>query len=232
MYRIIKEINDAGVTEKKVYGVLTDYDLSSWTASLTPDYTKTSQQRTGTPPFMAHELLDGTDTLHLYRHDVESLFYIMVILATQYEIRTPKKGEKGGVRMRQGLKRLPYQAWFDEPSYKALGSFKHTFLSGFEVLELSPAFKDLGDWLDGLRLSFRRGIRSKQIYKEDLMHLPQLGEAPGNEVIPFDDETLAGHVCYSALINPARNLKGQLEGLVIRYDPTSPTSAGTAQAGA
>jgi len=108
MYRILKE-EDAGVTVEKVYGMLTDYDLSSWTASLTPDYTKTSQQRTGTPPFMAHGLLKGTDKLHLYRHDVESIFHIMLILATQYEIQAPKEGKGGGVRARQGLKELPYK---------------------------------------------------------------------------------------------------------------------------
>jgi hypothetical protein len=34
---------------------------------------------------------------------------------------------------------------------------------------------------------------------------------------PFDDETLGGHVHYSALIDPTRNLKGKLKGLVIRY---------------
>ena len=56
---------------------------------------------------MADRLLDGTDTLHLYRHDVESLFYIMVILATHYEIQAPKKGEEGGVRMRLG--KLPFE---------------------------------------------------------------------------------------------------------------------------
>ena len=34
--------------EGKVYGVLTDFDLSSWTADLTSTYAKTSQQRAGT----------------------------------------------------------------------------------------------------------------------------------------------------------------------------------------
>ena len=92
VYRIIKS---------KVYGVLTDYDLTSWTSLLTSDYTKTSQQRTGTPPFMAFGLLDGTDALHLYRHDVESLFHVMLIMATHHEIQPRRKGEAGGVRMRE-----------------------------------------------------------------------------------------------------------------------------------
>lgn len=50
--------------------VLTDYNLSSWTACMNPNYTKTLQQHTGTLPYMAQELLKGMSPLHLYRHDV------------------------------------------------------------------------------------------------------------------------------------------------------------------
>ena len=64
--------------EGKVHGVLTDYDLSLWTACLIADHSGTPQQRTGTPPFMANGLLTGTDKLHLYRHDVESFFYVIM----------------------------------------------------------------------------------------------------------------------------------------------------------
>lgn len=59
MYRII---------DGKVRGVLTDYDLASWAASLTSNYTRTLQ------------------------HDVESFVYVMLILATQYEIQAPGEG--------------------------------------------------------------------------------------------------------------------------------------------
>ena len=212
MYRVIKG---------KVYGVLTDYDLSSWTASLTPDYTKTSRQRTGTPPFMASGLLDGTDAVHLYRHDVESLFYIMLILATHYDIQAPKKGKGGGIRTREGLKALPYQEWFDQPSYKSLASFKQTFFSNLGHLNLSPTFEDFRGWLGDLRLSFRRGVRAKQIYEEELMFLQQQqdGASEGEDIPTFDDETLAGCITYSALVGSVRNQKGKLKGLAIRYDP-------------
>ena len=57
MCRITEEMNAEGKTERKVYGVLTDYDLSSWAEEMKSSYTKTSQQRTGTPPYMAQELL-------------------------------------------------------------------------------------------------------------------------------------------------------------------------------
>jgi len=171
-------------------------------------------------------MLDGTDALHLYRHDVESLFYVMVILATHYEIEVPKKDGGGGVQMRGG--KLPFEGWFDEPSYKNLACFKRGFLWEFEALDLSPTFEDFRGWLVRLRKSFSRGFIAKQQWLEEEESCDE------GTPTPFDDETLGGHVHYSALIGPVRNLKGKLKGLVIRYDCKSPsrsTSTGTAQAG-
>ena len=215
MYRIV---------EGKVCGVLTDFDLSSWTVDLKNDYTKTSQQRTGTPPFMAYELLSGSGALHLYRHDLESLFYIMLILATHYEIKPPTKKEDGGLRMRRRFEDLPYESWFGQPTYKTLASYKRTFFSDRTRLDVSPDFKDFLDWLGDLRMSFRRGFRAKETL-EDVFIIE--GSESEDEVTPeFDDETLEGHVNYSALINPVRKLKGELKGLTIRY-PLSTSAAKT-----
>ena len=220
MYRMIKG---------KVYGVLTDYDLASWATSLTDDYAPTSQQRTGTPPFMAVGMLNGMDALHLYRHDLESLFYIMVILATHYEIEGPKKGRGGGVRMRGG--ELPFEEWFDEPSYKKLASFKRTFLSECKNLDLSPTLEDFRDWLLDLRASLASGFQAKDRhnYQQEKKQrlLMKKSKQAGDKAKPakpatFDDETLGGHIKYSDLIRPARHLTGALKGLVVRYDPPSP----------
>ena len=221
MYRIVREQNSAGVVEEKVCGVLTDFDLASWTEDLGEDYSKTSQQRTGTPPFMAYGLLRGSDALHLYRHDLESLFYIMLILAAHYEIRLPTEEEEGGLRMRQGLKELPYQGWFDQPSYRTLASLKRDFLSDAVDLNLSPAFKDFRYWLRHIHRSFEEGINANRIHKNELIdwQLYQ-GDESENEAAPrFDDETLGGHVDYSSLISPVRRLKGELKGLTIRFNP-------------
>ena len=220
MYRIIKS---------KVYGVLTDYDLASWTSSLTRDYTKTSQQRTGTPPFMAFGLLDGSDGLHLYRHDVESFFYVMLIMATQYEIQARRKGDAGGVRTRQG--ELPFELWFNEPSYVKLASFKKTFHLDLEYLDLSPTFEDFRGWLVKLRRSFNRGLLCARQHRSDEDAMESCDEGTP---APFDEETLGGYVNYSALTDPARNLKGKLKGLVVRYrsqSPPLPTSTGAVKAG-
>ena len=222
MYRMVEE---------KVCGVLTDFDLASWTKDLAQDYTRTSQQRTGTPPYMAYGLLDGTDDRHLYRHDLESLFYIMLIVVTHYEIQLPTRGESGGLRTRQASGGLPCEMWFDQTSYQALASYKHTFFSNLQRLSLSPAFEDFRDWLRYLHLSFRRGIRAKEVHEEELTAppLPQNSGSEDEDTLMFDDETLGGHVDYSALIDPVRRLKGNLEGLIIRYDPPPSTSAGRAK---
>ena len=123
---------------------------------------KMLQQRTRTPPFMAQELLDGTEALHLYRHDVESLLYITLILATYYDIHTPMKEGGGGVQMQQELKELPYQAWFSQPSYKALAPFKHVLFSKLGYINLSLSFKEIHGWLLKLLRSFSHRFMVKQ----------------------------------------------------------------------
>lgn len=220
MCRIVKE----GVNERKVYGVLTDFDLASWKK------TKTSQQKAGTLPFTASGLLDQSDALHLYRHDLESLFYVMLILVTHYEIQPPTNGEGGGLRTRQGLKELPYQGWFNQESCKTLACLKYCFFTRYTNLNLSPDFEDFRGWLKDLYYSFMQGFRSKVDYGDKLERSRWCkDEGSGDEAMPtFDDETLGGHVHYSALINPVRKLKGGLEGLIIRYDPTLQTSVGPA----
>ena len=60
--------------------MLTDFDISSWKAALATDHAKTSQEVAGTTPYMAQELLVGTRTVRFYRHDLESLLYVMLLL--------------------------------------------------------------------------------------------------------------------------------------------------------
>jgi len=224
MCRIVKEL---GAEDKvHVYGVLTDYDLSSWVASLRTDYTKTSQQRTGTPPYMAQELLKGTSNTHLYRHDVESLFYIMLLTCARHKF-DHSKGAKWSVVMREGT--LPYQKWFNERDYDTLGSLKGTFFTDMKVIELSPAFEDIRKWLLHLQYCFSDGFELKNSYKKR----KERGGDFAGELTPFDDETLGGKIDYSSLTEPIDRLTGNLKGLTIRYKlPPSPppTPADVAQA--
>jgi len=213
MCRVIKELNGEKETEH-VYGVLTDYDLSSWAASLTKDYTKTSQQRTGTPPYMAHELLTGESDIHLYRHDVESLFYIMLLLCARHEFDLSEEA-KWPLVMRVGT--LPYRRWFDQCDYDILGSLKESFFMRMKPIELCPAFEDIRKWLLHLQYCFSDGFELKYSYKK---RKERAGDSAG-ELTPFDDETLGGKIDYSSLIEPTRSLTGELEDLKIRYIPPS-----------
>lgn len=162
MCRIIEEMNGRGKWERRVYGVLTDYDLSSWTEDLKNDYTKTSQQRTGTPPYMAHELLKGTSTTHLYRHDLESLFHIMLLVCARHTLGSVHhKGTKGPLQvvMRDG--NLPYQRWFDEQDYVTLGGHKSSFFRTPEHVFLSPCFEVFSPWLLPIQGKFMKGFQAQ-----------------------------------------------------------------------
>ncbi|KAF5373222.1 hypothetical protein D9757_010569 [Collybiopsis confluens] len=79
----------------KVYGVLNDFNLSSFRAQMDKD-------RTGTKPFMSQDLLDAKwDKRHLYRHDLESLFYIILIVSCHYSAPTIHAPSR------------PFKSWFD-----------------------------------------------------------------------------------------------------------------------
>ena len=228
MYRLIAKRNAKGEEEQKVYGVLTDYDLSSWTESLNPDYTKTSQQRTGTPPYMAQELLKGTSPLHLYRHDIESLFYIMLLMSARHTIGTPEKEKEPRVLMR-GSTGLPYQKWFDQQDYDTLGSLKGTFFSDMQAIELSPVFEDFRPWLKGLQHCFSQGFKLKpSISNDDVPEWATAVTTPGinPSAAQFDDETLGGLIKYATVMAPVPKLTGELEGLAIR-DPRQRSSVST-----
>ncbi|KAJ7229554.1 hypothetical protein B0H12DRAFT_992912, partial [Mycena haematopus] len=80
----------------KIYGVLNDFDLS---VVLSGDFGSTSKQRTGTVP--ALDLLEpGPPPPHLYRFDLESLFYVMVIASCSYE-----DGEE--------IENPPFESWVE-----------------------------------------------------------------------------------------------------------------------
>ena len=207
--------------EQRVYGVLTDYDLSSFTATMNLNYKKTSQQRTGTPPYMAHELLIDESPLHLYRHDLESLFCIMLLTAARHTIKTPERENKPRVIMRRS-RNPPFEGWFNESQFGTLGSLKATFLVKMQPIILSRTFRDFLPWLRSLQRCFSSGFKRKPSRDEDDDELvPDWMAAltePGVHPAQFDDETLGGSIKYATFIAPVRHLTGDLQGLIVR-DP-------------
>ncbi|KAJ7755570.1 hypothetical protein B0H16DRAFT_1315660, partial [Mycena metata] len=65
------------VADGKVYGVLGDFDLP------VPSNESTVKYRTRTMTYMAKDLLVADPPPHLYRHDLESFFYVLVFLTCQ-----------------------------------------------------------------------------------------------------------------------------------------------------
>ena len=214
---MIEETNGEGERERKVHGVLTDYDLSSWKEDLENDCTGSSQQRMGTPMYMAEESLSGTSSTYLYRHDVESLFYIICGRCTFNVVNGGAgKDAKRRVVVREG--KLPYQKWFDiQYSWSTLGSLKNCFFMHLDDIELSPPFEDFRPWLThGTSSRTFRRVHVRTSPPEQLSAVAT-GTETGRRVQwhvelnphpchpPFDNDTLNGYVDHSSLIEPTRD---------------------------
>ena len=217
--------------QKKVHGVLTDYNLSSWTTGINPDYTKILQQQTRTLPYMALELLKGTSPLHLYRHNIKSFFYIMLLMVAHHMIGIPKKGKRQQVVL-QKLTRLPYQRWFNQQDYDTLGSLKETFFLDKKAIELSPVFKDFLPWLQVLQCYFSRGFK---LEPSIVPNLPGWAGAVSTVGIKpstarFNNKTFRGHITYSTVVKSAHFLAGELKGLIVHYPQSPPIPVGSTSA--
>lgn len=125
----------------RVHGVLNDFDLALDLLTLDGDSTQGRAQITGTRLFMATELLESDahrKTVHSGRHDMESLFWVVIWFICRYE--GGKEREPGP----EGSKLL--DDWLSDPDLKAKKSnFLHT--SGREVaMGLPQVWRDA--WLD------------------------------------------------------------------------------------
>jgi hypothetical protein len=65
-----------------VYAVLNDLDLA--VSVDVKNNLKLAKQSTGTGPFMAIDLLRRDPTVHMYRHDLESLFYVLIWITSRF----------------------------------------------------------------------------------------------------------------------------------------------------
>jgi hypothetical protein len=123
----------------KAYGVLNDFDLA-----VDADIkSASSKQRTGTKPFMAIDLLRDHPSVHMYRHDLESMFYVLVWITSRFH-----NGEE--------IADPPLQEWADQGG-TALVDKKLSFM-----LSLPPPptaeFDPLGRWVAFIRKMIRGGF--------------------------------------------------------------------------
>ncbi|KIK65131.1 hypothetical protein GYMLUDRAFT_39521 [Collybiopsis luxurians FD-317 M1] len=183
--------------KEQLHGVLNDFDLATLLDD--PDYpTPSSKHRTGTKPYMAYEQQQPSwQGPLLYRHDLESMFYVMLILACHY--RTPNDRVKGT--------EAPYHSWFTD-SYHAVSEHKHWVLSrGHWEPPVQEFFRLLGIWLRLIRLALHDGIAtftSKETEKERALLTGQ----PLSNVSPADEanfkETFDGLFSYDVMFGIMR----------------------------
>ena len=168
---------------------------------------------------MAKELLEGTSVTHLYRHDLESLFYIMLLTCARHTVDYAQdKSTKEPLQTVMQGGQPPYQRWFDEQNYVVLGELKTALFSSKAPFQLPQHFAEFRWWLGSIKSLFGKGFRADVAHYE-AVEAQQYLRCSADEIDSFDDETLGGYVTYPSFIEPVRGLKGKLEGLVIRYNP-------------
>jgi hypothetical protein len=165
--------------EGRAKGIVNDWDMASHLNATGEVPTSTARHRTGTIPFMARDLLVDEPPVHLYRHDLESFFYILIWAAVHFDI--------------QNKTRLPthhaLKPW-DDDSLKAARSAKSalflTYDDTYSLLfrHVREEFRDvLDNWILPLWDLFLGAIQS----------MPRRGRA---EPHAFDNDTLGGRITF------------------------------------
>ncbi|KAJ3881069.1 hypothetical protein F5051DRAFT_450290 [Lentinula edodes] len=177
----------------KKYGVLNDWDLAFWLHER--DGISTSRFRTGTRLFMPHKQhLRRWRGPYRYRHDLESLFYVILLLTTLFS--SPSKraynsldddedsGEEDGDEEMMG-----YERWFTQgDSFLHDKKFKIILVVSWRP-HLTHFFCDFSLWLKRFHRCLYDGFTAYSL------HIVRQRD-PLQQVPPFDNNTLDGHFSY------------------------------------
>ncbi len=153
---------------EEICGVLNDFDLATPKGDSSPS----SKQRTGTKPYMAIQLLDDEGIAHGYRHDLESLFYVILIVTSHFS-----DGEE--------IADPPLQTWLTVDS-KTLATYKSHLITHFKLPTPTASYTGFTKWLEPMSDAFSDGIH----WKNRNRHMPNL-----------DLETLGDHVTFAKFSN-------------------------------
>ncbi|KAJ3829442.1 protein kinase [Lentinula raphanica] len=169
--------------EGKVYGVLNDFDLSSTVDCMAQG--PSSKERTGTRPFMSPDLLDSHwKGGHLPRHDLESLFYIILCLVCRYD-------ELYGLI--PCAEPRPFTKWF-VGSDDDVCSDKVRFIHNGPALTIQPYFTDFKPWVTDLRYCLFNGYHHRPPLESDPEILASQFAPPC--AVDYDWDTLGGIITY------------------------------------
>ena len=135
-----------------------------------------SKHRTGTKPFMAIDLIHLDPTVHMYRHDLESMFYVLVWITSRFhdgqEIADP-----------------PLQEWADNSDATLLKEKRSFFMS--IPPRRTEQFESFGRCIVSMQVMFLDGLWARSRYLSELSVGPQMASS-----IHFTDDTLDGFVTF------------------------------------
>ncbi|KAK0475733.1 hypothetical protein IW261DRAFT_1644376, partial [Armillaria novae-zelandiae] len=187
----------------RILGVFNNFDVSS----VIPLQEATSLHRTGTPPYMAHELLGRSDVGHLYRYDVEAFYYVQLMLCCRYEIVWSAEG-KVMKELSENKKLLPFEKWYNRTtSWETLAQVKLGFFFGVEPIFSSKSLSDLLPWLNAIRFLFIQGLFALANSKIPQTYLPSHLKPPESST-PFDNDTLDGHIISEYILQIMSEIDG------------------------
>ncbi|KAJ3883193.1 protein kinase [Lentinula edodes] len=184
--------------EGRIYGVLNDFDLSSRIEDLNKNPTFNVVNHTGTRPFMSYDLLNSSwKRGHLYRHDLESLFYIILCLACRYR--------KPGVPADEPR---PFSKWYSGSDKDICGEKCVFLFNPYTDLPIQPYFAGFTSWLWLLFEDFCAGYKQRPIY-----HRSTSKKYPeyfyDSEGLRFDWTTLNKCVTYARMRLIMSSFEGQ-----------------------
>ncbi|KAK0478865.1 hypothetical protein IW261DRAFT_1481308 [Armillaria novae-zelandiae] len=192
-------------SDGQIRGVLNDFDLSS----LRDVPGAFSLQCTGTLPYMAYELLidkNGQPPKHLYRHDVESIFYVILLLCCRYKVLAAPTSSEPAPLACEKAESSPFDEWYTL-SRATLKSKKVAFIMG-DIPTVNSGFVAFQPWLNDLHGQFAHGQLARIVHSHDQTR----GKATG----AFDEETLQNKVSYSIILGICSDFAGS--PLVARND--------------
>ncbi|KAF8881130.1 hypothetical protein CPB85DRAFT_432249 [Mucidula mucida] len=210
------------------FGVPNDFNLASLREDLESD-TATSSQRTGTPPFMAMDLQDPDtkDVRHLYRHDLESLFYVLVMFVVRHKIVNSKK--RDGPAYAIHLADNPQlEAWFDaKKRWEDLHATKTTFCMKKPAVVkamIQPDFKCFEPWVTQLKSLFRKGLNARDEEEPEELRT-MFGDGPDIDEEPnmkpkarYTEETMGDYITYRTFERVMMRLGRERLKLRYNYD--------------
>ncbi|KAG6917058.1 hypothetical protein DXG01_004030 [Tephrocybe rancida] len=173
------------VTDGTKKGILNDWDMASFVDENDEIQLSTATHRTGTVPFMAKDLLVATPPPHLFRHDLESFFYILVWAAVHHDFSAKTRRPTVPAVVR----------WASEDFETVLESKSYFFteISKFNLVlaNVLPDSAGLVPWIRLLWKMFSKAFQMAETIARDTDDSQRGGEAS-----EWDHATLGGQITF------------------------------------